>query len=189
LLEITVDFGYISAQLVGFAAMACGIISFQSRERAKILTFQTLSNFLWVISYLILSKPAAVVANLIGTLRNVLYMFRGKRKFADSKAIPMFFIAVFIISGIITYQTPFDLLPMFAMVISTIAFFVKKENTIRWLSLLVAVSWFTFGASAKNIASIVSDGINFLSIIIALIRYRGVYLYEKSNKNDFVDND
>ena len=188
MLEITIDFTYIAAQFVGFVAMACGIISFQSRERAKILTFQTLSNFLWVISYLILWEPAAVVANSIGTLRNVLYMFRGKYKFADSKAIPVIVITRFIISGVLTYQTPFDLLPMFAMVISTIAFFVKRENTIRWLSLLVAISWFTFGASAGNIASIVSDGTNFLSIVIALIRYRGVYLYE-NNKGNEIDND
>ena len=104
MLEIVIDFGYISAQLVGFVAMACGIISFQSKERAKILTFQTMSNFLWVISYLILWEPAAVVANAIGTMRNVLYMFRGKYKFADSKAIPIVFIVIFIISGVLTYQ-------------------------------------------------------------------------------------
>ena len=189
MLEIVIDFGYISAQLVGFVAMACGIISFQSKERAKILTFQTMSNFLWVISYLILWEPAAVVANAIGTMRNVLYMFRGKYKFADSKAIPIVFIVIFIISGVLTYQTPFDILPMFAMVISTVAFFVKKENTIRWLSIFVGASWFIFGASAGNIASIVSDGTNLLSIIIALIRYRGVCLYENNNKNNVVDDD
>lgn len=175
MLEITFDLTYAVAQFIGFVAMACGIISFQSKKRTSILLFQTTSNLLWVVHYLLLGAFSAVVANAIGILRNLVYMQRGKYKFADSKFIPVIFVVIFTISGILTYENPFSLLPMIAMAVATVAFFVNNENLIRWLSLGIAIPWLTFGIYAGSIASAVSDGTNLVSIIISLIRYRGAY--------------
>ena len=186
LLEITFDTTYVIAQVIGLIAMGCGIISFQSKKRISILVLQTTSNFLWVLQYLLIGAYSAVVANALGIIRNVIYLFRGKSKFADSKIVPLVFIGLFVISGIITYETPFDILPVIAMVFSTVAFFVTNENKIRWLSIAVTLSWLTFGISAGSISSMISDGTNFISIVVALIRYRGVYEYErgKDRTND-----
>jgi hypothetical protein len=184
LLEIKIDLIYITAQLIGFAAMACGIISFQSKRRVSILTFQTVSNILWVIHYLMLGAVSAVVANAIGIVRNLVYMQRGKRKFADSIFVPIFFVAAFLLSGIITYETPFSLLPMLAMAVATVAFFVTNENLIRWMSLGIAVPWLTFGVYAGSVASVISDGTNLISIIISLIRYKGAYSTLKKGSDD-----
>lgn len=180
MLEITFDLTYAVAQVIGFIAMACGIISFQSKRRTNILLFQTTSNLLWVVHFLLLGAFSAVLANVIGILRNLVYMQRGKYKFADSKLIPIAFVAIFTVSGILTYEDPFSLLPMLAMAVATVAFFVRKENLIRWMSLGIAVPWLTYGIYAGSIASAISDGTNLISIIISLIRYRGAYSEKKS---------
>lgn len=176
--EITAVF--IIAQAVGFVATGISIYSFQAKKRIMMLAMQTVSNLLWMTHFLLLGSLSAFFANLIGTTRNVLYGFRGKYKFADSKIIPAVYIVIFIISGIFTYTDPFDILPTLAMICASIAFFVNDEKKIRAISILIAVSWLTFGIYKGSIASIVSDGITLVSIIIAIIRYGGFERYEKS---------
>lgn len=175
------------AQAIGFVAMGIAIYSFQARHRITMLAMQTVSNLLWMVHYLMLGTPSAVFANLIGTVRNVIYGFRGKYKFADSKIVPAISIIVFVISGIMTYTGPFDILPTFAMVCASIAFFIKDEKMIRYISVFVALPWLTFGIYAGSIASIVSDGSTLVSIIIAIFRYRKFELYESTTMLYFND--
>lgn len=186
--EITVMF--VIAQAVGFVATGIAIYSFQAKHRITMLTMQTVSNLLWMMHYLILGNSlSAVFANLIGTTRNVIYGMRGKYKFADSKIIPAFYIAAFIISGIFTYTGPIDILPTLAMVCASIAFFVKEEKLIRYISVLIAISWLSFGIYHGSIASIVSDGSTLVSIIIAIIRYGSFGIYEKHTPDLTADKD
>ena len=72
-------------------------------------------------------------------------------------------------------------LNIFAMLIATVAFFMENEQMIRILSLGVAISWFTFGLLAGSIASMISDGITFFTILIAVIRYHRISRYEKAS--------
>ena len=175
------------AQAIGFVAMGIAIYSFQAKHRVTMLAMQTVSNLLWMTHYLMLGSMSAVFANLIGTVRNVIYGFRGKYKFADSKIVPTISIIVFLITGIMTYTTPFDILPTFAMVCASIAFFIKDEKMIRYISVFIALPWLVFGIYAGSIASIVSDGSTLLSIIIAILRYRNFELYESSIMFYFTD--
>ena len=175
------------AQAIGFIAMGIAIYSFQAKHRVTMLAMQTMSNLLWMAHYLMLGSMSAVFANLIGTVRNIIYGFRGKYKFADSKIIPAVSIVVFLISGIMTYSTPFDILPTFAMVCASIAFFIKDENMIRYISVFIALPWLTFGIYAGSIAGIVSDGSTLISILIAIFRYRKFNIYESSTMLYFDD--
>ena len=175
------------AQAIGFVAMGIAIYSFQAKHRVTMLAMQTVSNLLWMTHYLMLGSMSAVFANLIGTVRNVIYGFRGKYKFADSKIVPAISIIVFLITGVMTYTTPFDILPTFAMVCASIAFFIKDEKMIRYISVFIALPWLVFGIYAGSIASIVSDGSTLLSIIIAILRYRNFGIYESSIMFYFTD--
>ena len=175
------------AQAIGFVAMGIAIYSFQAKHRVTMLAMQTVSNLLWMTHYLMLGSMSAVFANLIGTVRNVIYGFRGKYKFADSKIVPAISILVFLVTGIMTYTTPFDILPTFAMVCASIAFFIKDEKMIRYISVFIALPWLVFGIYAGSIASIVSDGSTLLSIIIAILRYRNFEIYESSIMFYFTD--
>ena len=175
------------AQAIGFVAMGIAIYSFQAKHRVTMLAMQTVSNLLWMTHYLMLGSMSAVFANLIGTARNVIYGFRGKYKFADSKIVPAISILVFLFTGIMTYETPFDILPTFAMVCASIAFFIKDEKMIRYISVFIALPWLVFGIYAGSIASIVSDGSTLISIIIAIFRYRNFEIYETSTMFYFID--
>ncbi len=184
ILGIEIDLIFIIAQFIGFIATVFGIISFQSRLRKKIILFQIFANAFWIIHYLLLGSMAAVAANAVGTARNIVYSMGDKYKFARSKAVPIIAIAIFLFMGVLTYTTPFDILPTAAMVVASIAFFVKDEKLIRYMSLAISASWFIFGISAGSLASFISDGFILVSIIVAIWRYRGIEIYESADTVD-----
>ena len=173
------DYGplYIVAQLIGFVAMFFSLISFQAKTRGGIIALQILSNSILVVQYFLLGYStgevyySAVVANFIGLFRNAIYSMRGKWKIARSKVVPAVAILLFIVSGIFTYKTPFDILPIFSMCVSSIAFFMREERLIRYLSVLVILPWVVYSIYAGNIASIISDSLNLISVIIAIMRF------------------
>ncbi len=174
------DFWFVAAQVVGLVSTAIAISSFQAKKRIYMLWMQTVANLLWFAHYLMLGSLSGGLAYLIGTVRNVFYSMRGRYKFADSKIVPAVSIAAFIICGIFTYETPFDVLPVFAMICASIAFFINEEKIIRNISVFIAFFWLSFGIYIGSIASIVSDGITLISIIIAIIRYRNFEIYENT---------
>ena len=159
------------AQLIGFVALFFSVASFQAKSRKKIIVFQILSNTVWVIQFFMLGEYTALVTNFIGIIRNVIYAVKGKWKLADSKVVPICSIALFITSGIITYKTSFDILPVFAMCISSITYFLNEERKIRYLSILVIVPWLIFSIHSGSIASIMSDSFNLISVLVAIARY------------------
>ncbi len=163
---------FIIAQIVGFCAMAFAIGSYQMRKRTSIIIAQNFSNAFWVIQYILLGAYSAVIVNIIAIIRNAVYAMRGKYKFADSILIPIIASVAFVISGVFTYQTPFDILPSAAMVIASFAFFMKNEVYIRYISLAIAAPWVIFSAYSGSIAGVLSDSITFISILVAIIRYR-----------------
>ena len=166
-----IDIIYIIAQIIGFVAMGFGIYSYQLRMRINILIFQSLSNLFWILQYFLLGTLSAVIALALGILRNVVYMLRGRVRFADSVAVPVIFSALFAVMAFFTFGNIFDLLPAFAMIAASLAFFCKKEQHIRFISLFVAASWLTFGISAGSIASMIADSLTFISILTSVIRY------------------
>ena len=179
------DLKFAIAQLVGFVATGIAIYSFQAKHRITMLSMQTASNLLWMVHYLILGGMStlyatAIFANFIATLRNIIYGLRGKYKFADSKIVPAVSVVAFLISGVLTYKTPFDILPTMGMILASIAFFIKEEKLIRYISVFIALSWLTYGVYAGSIAQIIADGSTLASIIVAIIRYHNFDVYEKT---------
>ena len=173
------DYGplYIVAQLIGFVAMFFSLISFQAKSRGGIIALQILSNSILVVQYFLLGYStgemyySAVVANFIGLIRNAIYSMRGKWRISRSRIVPAVAIVLFIVSGIFTYKTPFDILPVFSMCVSSVAFFMREERLIRYLSVLVILPWVIYSIYAGNIASIISDSLNLISVIIAILRF------------------
>ena len=173
------DYGplYIVAQLIGFVAMFFSLISFQAKSRGGIIALQILSNSILVVQYFLLGYStgemyySAVVANFIGLFRNAIYSMRGKWRISRSRIVPAVAIVLFIVSGVFTYKTPFDILPIFSMCVSSVAFFMREERLIRYLSVLVILPWVIYSIYAGNIASIISDSLNLISVIIAILRF------------------
>lgn len=76
-----------------------------------------------------------------------------------------------VVTGIFTWQSALSLLAIFGALLSTLALWMKKENHIRLISLLVGCCWIVYYIPFKDFTGIASEAIAMLSIIIALLRF------------------
>ncbi len=167
-------FNYILIQLIGFCAMAFGILSFQAKRRNTILLMQMTASILWAVQYLLLGAYTGVALNLVSIFRNLFFTKKGKSRLVDSRLFPIAVMTVFFIAGIATYDGAISLFPTAAMMISTIALYITEERSIRLLSLLVSPLWLIYNIKTGALAGAICETITLISIIVALIRYRKV---------------
>lgn len=169
-----ITFGDVLIQLIGFAAMALGIFSFQMKKRNGILILQTVAGFLWGLQFFFLGKYTGAALNGVSVARNILYSFKEKHKWARSKLLPAAVITAFFLSGIFTYDGIISLCPTAAMIISSVALFISDEKKIRILSLFVSPLWLIYDAASFSIAGVISEIFTLTSIFIALYRFKKV---------------
>lgn len=179
--------GQIIIQGIGFLAMAVGVLSLQAKHRGGILAMQTLSCLLWVVQFVLMNNPAGALLNAVGVLRNILYNLRTTCKSLDKPILPIGFVIISAASGLFTFRIEGwpAFLPALAMIIASIAFYLKDEFTIRILSFLISPPWIIYHAIAFNIGGVLNEVFCIASIIIALARYGkgGNHSKENCEKN------
>ena len=111
------------------------------------------------------------VSNVIGVLSNIVFIFRGKYTWADSKWWLALFIAVAGTYSALTFKSYLDIFALIACVFSMIAFFMKKEKNIRKISLCSFAMFMCNSISKGYIVALIADITAVASIIIALLRY------------------
>lgn len=166
------DITFIISQFIGFVAAAILLLSFQQKTHKRIVAMQACSGLLFAVQYLMIGAYAGMAGNLVGVIRSLVYMQRGKSKFADSIACPIVFAVIAAISGILTYEKPISLLPMAAMIISSFVMWSPKTQKLRALTMPTSAMWLIYNVLEKSYSGTVTEIFNLLSIIIALIRFR-----------------
>ena len=93
------DAVFIVSQCIGVIAAALLLLSFQQRTHRRIVVMQAFSGFLFAVQYFMLGAFEGMTGNIVGMARAVAYSFRGKSKFADSRACPVVFACLAAIGG------------------------------------------------------------------------------------------
>ena len=122
---------FLIGQIVGVIATVFTVLSFQTKSRLKLLVVQTVGSALWSIHYIMFGEPTGSALNLISIVRNLIYSKKKDWRWAESYATPAVISVLSVVLSLLTYKNLFSLLPMVATVISTIAFFLDDERTIR----------------------------------------------------------
>lgn len=162
----------IVAQIIGFLALAFTAGSFQGKNRKRILIFQSLGSFLWMVQFILLGSYTGAIVNSISVIRNVFYYFKDKNKLFSSKWLPFLAGILYVICGIFTFDGILSVLPVIAALIASVAFYITEEKKIRILSLFVSPLWMVYDIFAPSIAGVLTESITLISIIIALFRFR-----------------
>lgn len=163
----------IIVQLCGICAMIFCIGAFLTKSRKTILIMQIIGMGMWTIHFLLLGEYAGAAMNGLAVARALVYVRRGKQKWADSKLVPAIFVAVFLAAGLFTWYLGDDLwfLPAFAMTVTSIGLFFKNEQTMRIINLFSSPPWIVYNVFAHSLAAIITESLTMVSVIAALIIY------------------
>ena len=152
--------------IVGLVAM---IVSYLQTKRKNILLGKLAADISKVLHYLCLGAYAGIVPNAVGVLRESVYLNRVKHKWADSALWPAVFIALNIIMGIFTYDTPVDILPIAASVFATLSFWFKSPIVTKAVSLPATSSFLVYDILVGS-ASILTEAVTLVAIITGLTK-------------------
>ncbi len=160
------------ANIIGIFAVALFVLSYQQKKRKNIILCNAVSRALYVIQYIMLSAFSGAVLDILGIFASVIA--QKKNNSAIKKYLTLVIIsvnAVIIACGLLLYNSPIDLLPLFGVLLHTGAFWLTNERHIRIISFLGSPFWLAYNLISGAYGSAVGDVLTMCSIGLAIFRY------------------
>jgi len=164
-----VVFFNILAQFFGFLGTYMLFTLYQQQDRIKLLKRKLYADVLWALHYIFLLAWAGAIPNLIGIIREAIFMHNDK-KWAKSLIWPVIFIGFSWSLVILTWQSTLSLLPMCASTLVTISLWVKSPKLTKCLSIPVCAAFIIYDVCIGSYAGIVNESISLISITISFVK-------------------
>lgn len=169
---------FIIAQIFGILGMTMNILSYQAKKQRNIILMQLLGSFLFVFNMYFLSAIMGCLLNFIGFIRAIVYS--NKDKIKNLKIFNVIFIILFVLSYLsvfLVFDTPLtlyniviEILPLIAMIATTIGFSKKSAASVRKFAFISSPSWLIYNCFNLSIGGILCEAFSLISVITAMIR-------------------
>lgn len=161
----------IFGQILGFAATAATILSYQANTQRRLMIWQCLATVFTCISYLLLGADSGFILNIVCLVRNVSFAILKPGSVPMKVAAPILSLAM-IVFGIFSWQGPVSLLIMLGLAINTIFLSLGKPQVLRYSILLTCSMILTYNVAVFSLGGILNEGFAIVSSAIGILRYR-----------------
>lgn len=170
--EFNLNTFYIISQVFALLSIIFDLIAAQRRKKYDLLKMDTLAAFCSSLHYAFLGAWSGLISKVVTTARNGIAAYEAKNKRKNNKWLPVVFITLYIILGVITFDSPFSVLPILAPSIYTIVIYNYDASVIRYAIVVTAIIWLIYDIHVLSIVGIVADIIITVNGLIAIYRYR-----------------
>lgn len=139
-------------QAVGIIASLFIIYSFTHKVDNHLKYFMMAGNFFFVIHFFMLAAYAGMAVAIINCFRVALSI-----KFHRSNKMMFSFMAIYIVTGCLIYESPSDVLPIISSLAGTFALYKLSGIKLRAFSLIGSCSWITYGIIHHSIGGILTE--------------------------------
>ena len=170
---------YLTAQLIGIAAMGFNILSYQQKTRSRAIAFQLVGSLMFSVNFFLLGAIVGAILNVVSAIRAVVFLNKDKLH-ANHPAWLAGFILVYLISFILTFTafgkdpTPMNLLveflPVIGMTATTVSFRMSDAKAIRRFGLISSPSWLIYNIANFSIGAICCEVLSLGSILLGMFR-------------------
>ncbi len=155
-------------QILGFIYLIIFVISFQFKKLETLMKIRIASKIVATLHYLFLCAYAGAISQFISIFPNYFsYKFQGQEK---NKIIAIIFIIIFVISGVFTYQTIYDILPILGSILTIIAIFQTKTKYVRLFQFIISPLFLVYNIVNNSYAGIIMEILVVISCFIGMIR-------------------
>lgn len=162
---------FLLSQILVGIAICTDILSFQLKERHKIVACLTVSALLISAHFMLLGHWTAAGLALLATARFATSIF------STSKRIMVLFIIGTLVVALITYSGLLSLLGCTATLFTTVASFSKKDKFLRQLMLIGTAIWIVHNVLAGSPGAVVLESLFISSNLVGYFRF---YIKPKS---------
>ncbi len=162
----------IIANIIGIAAVAMFVLSYQLKTRRWIIFFNAASRVLYVLQYLLLGAFEGAVLDVVALLVSVLAQKKDTGWLKNHPKATIIGANLFVVvMGLLFYKNIFSLLPIAGVLFETGAFWLNKEKQIRIISFFGAPCWLVYNLVFSAYGSAIGNVMTMVSIGIAIVRY------------------
>ncbi len=160
------------ANIIGIAAVAMFVLSYQFKTRKGIIFFNAGSRVLYVLQYILLGAFEGAVLDTVALLVSVLARKKDDGWFSHHPKVTVIGANLFVVAmGLLFYKNIFSLLPIAGVLFETGALWLNKEKEIRFVSFFGAPFWLAYNLVFAAYGSAIGNVMTMASIGIAIVRY------------------
>ncbi len=156
-------------QGVGILGILAAVLAFQCKNHKPLTILRTANEMLFAVQYFMLGAYTGMAMNLVGSLRNLVFVKMVENNKNTKKAC-FAFSTLFLIFVAFTWEGSKSILIGIAKVVSTFAYGNKNTSFVRIFILMTSLSWFVYNFLVKSYAGCVCESFTIISIISGIIR-------------------
>ena len=160
----------IPVHLLGLGAMISLFLIYQQKDRRRILLCKLSADVFWIAHYFLLGATAGMIPNLVGIFRELVFINRGKKKWAATPFWAALFILINLTLGILSFDVWSDIIPIIASSFVTVSLWINNPNLTKLITLPVCAAFLTYDIFVGSYMGILNESISIVSIILFFIR-------------------
>ena len=161
---------FILAQLCGIIALILTVISVQFKTKEKIVMCSVFANIVVAIQFFLLNAITGAIISIINTVRCLIFYYYKKKDMKPSLVVLVLFEIVAIVSGIISWQNIWSLIPIIVTVVYTYGLCQDNVTVIRITTGIAGLGWSIYDIIVRAYVGAIQEISQFISAIISLIR-------------------
>jgi hypothetical protein len=179
------------AQAFGLLGLLCNTLSYQFRKRTHILLMQSSGSVFFATHFFLLGAISGGLLNIIGFFRATVSAAKD-RWHIPSALLNGIFIPLYLLSYVSVFtlfgkQTTLpnliiELLPVTAMIVSTVGFSVGNAKSVRIYSSIASPFWLTYNGISLSIGGVCSEILCLSSAILGFLRHDHIK-HQKEDSN------
>jgi hypothetical protein len=170
------------SDFLGIIGVISTIFLYQQKNRKSLLSYKVIIDTVWLGHYALIGAYSGVVVCVIAVLRGLVFVKRDPKNKKGIIWLPIF-IAIAIISTIITWKNIFSLFTCIASCTAVISFFIGKPWLSRILVYPISACMLTYDIASGSIPGIINECLALSSSAIGIIRHD---LKKRKIKNDTI---
>lgn len=167
---------YIVSQVVGFIAFVLSLVAYHQEKKKTIFQTMIISNLLEIIHYILLGAYSGCITKVIALIRNEIIIVKEKNKKIDNYIVLIGLFIIYLISGILTYENIYSILPILAATIYLFFVWNGDELKVKKVAFYCYFIWLIYNICVFSIAGITSNIVSIISTFIA------TYNQKRSNR-------
>lgn len=143
---------------------------YQQTERKKLIAAKLSADVFWVIHYLLLGAIAGMIPNFIGIFRELVFLNRENKAWANKIIWPILFILCGWGMGIYTFRSALNILPIAASTLVTVSLWIKNPRLTKLITVPVCTAFMIYDFYVGSLIGIINESLSICSIIISFAK-------------------
>ena len=164
----------ILAWIAGLGAMAALFSIYQQNRRERLLACKLTADVCWGVHYFCLGGYGGMVPNFVGIFRELIFLQRDKKRWANAPIIPVLFVVLNWGIGFSTFSSPVHILPIAASTFVTVSLWLRCPKLTKIISIPVSLTFLIYDLLIGSWIGMVNEALSIGSIILSFLKERKI---------------